>query len=213
MRRNFKVIVLVLTSVVWLVFIINKNSKKDATLKSKDVYEMFHHKNDLPVFETLQPSSSRCQQNVSAYNVTGFSTLPKRIQDFLLYRHCRSFPILLDAPDKCGGPQNSADVFLLLVIKSSPENYDRREVLRKTWAKERQHKGAWIRRLFISGTSRTGFEKRRLNKLLKIENSENKDILQWDFHDSFINLTLKQVLFLEWMDRWCPHARFFFKWR
>ncbi|RXN17486.1 N-acetyllactosaminide beta-1,3-N-acetylglucosaminyltransferase 3-like protein [Labeo rohita] len=116
--------------------------------------------------------------------------------------------MLLDAPDKCGGPQNSADVFLLLVIKSSPENYDRREVLRKTWAKERQHNGAWIRRLFISGTSRTGFEKRRLNKLLKIENSENKDILQWDFHDSFINLTLKQVLFLEWMDRWCPHARF-----
>ncbi|RXN38120.1 N-acetyllactosaminide beta-1,3-N-acetylglucosaminyltransferase 3-like protein [Labeo rohita] len=156
----------------------------------------------------LQPSSSRCQQNVSAYNVTGFSTLPKRIQYFLLYRHCRSFPMLLDAPDKCGGPQNSADVFLLLVIKSSPENYDRREVLRKTWAKERQHKGAWIRRVFISGTSRTGFKKRRLNKLLKIENSENKDILQWDFHDSFINLTLKQVLFLEWMERWCPHARF-----
>ncbi|KAL0186161.1 hypothetical protein M9458_017831, partial [Cirrhinus mrigala] len=175
---------------------------------SEDVNETLHHQNDFPIFETSLTSPSYCQQNVSAYNVTGFSTLPKHIQDFLLYRHCRSFPMLLDAPDKCGGPQNSADVFLLLVIKSSPENYDRREVLRKTWAKERQHKGVWIRRVFISGTSRTGFEKSRLNRLLKIENSENKDILQWDFHDSFFNLTLKQVLFLEWMDRWCPHARF-----
>ncbi|KAL1270200.1 hypothetical protein QQF64_032489 [Cirrhinus molitorella] len=116
--------------------------------------------------------------------------------------------MLLDVPDKCGGPQNSADVFLLLVIKSSPENYERREVLRKTWAKERQHRGVWIRRLFISGTSATGFEKHRLNKLLKMENIENNDILQWDFHDSFFNLTLKQILFLEWMERWCPHARF-----
>ncbi len=115
-------------------------------------------------------------RNMSAYNVTGFSTLPNNIQDFLLYRHCRRFPMLLDVPNKCGGPQNSADVFLLLAIKSSPENYDRREVLRKTWAEERLHKGVWIRRVFITGWSKTNFEKNRLNNLLKLENSENKDI-------------------------------------
>ncbi|XP_044056544.1 N-acetyllactosaminide beta-1,3-N-acetylglucosaminyltransferase 3-like isoform X2 [Siniperca chuatsi] len=153
-------------------------------------------------------SWTRCQQNMSAANITGFSSLPGGIKDFLYYRHCRHFPMLMDLPDKCGGPDKSAEVFLLLVIKSSPVNYERREVLRKTWAKERLHNGVWIRRIFISGTMGTGFEKERLNKLLELEQQEYSDILQWDFSDTFYNLTLKQILFLEWMERNCPNARF-----
>lgn len=152
--------------------------------------------------------SPSCHQNMSVANITGFSSLPHMIQDFLYYRHCRHFPMLLDLPDKCGGADKSAEVFLLLVIKSSPDNYDRREVLRKTWAKERLYNGMLIRRIFISGTTSTGFEKERLNKLLELEQREHSDILQWDFTDTFFNLTLKQILFLEWMERNCPHARF-----
>ncbi|XP_056131824.1 N-acetyllactosaminide beta-1,3-N-acetylglucosaminyltransferase 3-like [Lampris incognitus] len=151
---------------------------------------------------------STCHRNASAANVTGFSSLPAHIQDFLYYRHCRHFPMLLDVPDKCRGANRSGDVFLLLVIKSSPWNYERREVLRKTWAKERLQNGMWIRRIFISGTTGTQFERRRLNRLLQMEQREHNDILQWDFSDSFFNLTLKQILFMEWMDRNCPGARF-----
>ncbi|XP_040926565.1 N-acetyllactosaminide beta-1,3-N-acetylglucosaminyltransferase 3-like [Betta splendens] len=150
----------------------------------------------------------KCEQNTSAANIIGFSSLPGHIQDFLYYRHCRHFPMLLDVPDKCGGASQSAEVFLLLVIKSSPVNYDRREVLRKTWAEEREQNGVWIRRLFISGTMDSGHEKNRLNKLLELEHREHNDILQWDFSDSFFNLTLKQILFLEWMEKNCLNARF-----
>ncbi|GLD49911.1 N-acetyllactosaminide beta-1,3-N-acetylglucosaminyltransferase 3-like protein [Lates japonicus] len=144
---------------------------------------------------------------MSAATISGFETVPQHIQDFLYYRHCRHFPMLLDIPDKCG-VDKSADIFLLLVIKSSPVNYERREVLRKTWAKERSHNGVWIRRIFISGTMDSGFEKKRLNKLLELEQREYNDILQWDFSDTLFNLTLKQILFLEWMERNCPKARF-----
>uniref|UniRef100_A0A3P8SE01 Hexosyltransferase n=1 Tax=Amphiprion percula TaxID=161767 RepID=A0A3P8SE01_AMPPE len=143
---------------------------------------------------TYEYSWTKCQQNTSAAIVPGFSSLPHHIQDFLYYHHS----------------DGSAEVFLLLIIKSSPVNYDRREVLRKTWAKERLQNGVWIRRLFISGTRGDGYEKKRLNKLLKLEQRENNDILQWDFSDTFYNLTLKQILFLEWMDRNCPHVRFLF---
>ncbi|KPP63883.1 hypothetical protein Z043_117820, partial [Scleropages formosus] len=150
-----------------------------------------------------------CEQNTSAANVSGFLTLPRHVQDFLYYRHCRQFPMLLDVPNLCGAtPQESTDVFLLLVIKSSPWNYDRREVLRKTWAKDRLQNGVWIRRVFISGTVGVGREKYKLNKLMELENQESEDILQWDFHDTFFNLTLKQILFLDWMQKRCPHARF-----
>ncbi|XP_034035926.1 N-acetyllactosaminide beta-1,3-N-acetylglucosaminyltransferase 3-like [Thalassophryne amazonica] len=153
-------------------------------------------------------SSPKCEQNMSAASITDFSSLPVAIQEFLYYRHCRHFPMLLDVPDKCGQADRSSNVFLLLVIKSSPANYERREVLRKTWAKERLHNGMWIRRTFIMGTTAVGFEKERLNMVLELEQQDHNDILQWDFNDSLYNLTLKQILFLEWMERNCPNVRF-----
>uniref|UniRef100_A0A3P8WN34 Hexosyltransferase n=1 Tax=Cynoglossus semilaevis TaxID=244447 RepID=A0A3P8WN34_CYNSE len=165
-------------------------------------------------FSTTQPTHSyvyswtKCQKNTSATNITDFNSLPETIKDFLYYRHCRHFPMLLDAPSKCGGAEKSSDVFLLLVIKSSPGNYERREVLRKTWAKERPYKGVWIRRIFISGTSESGSEKVRQNRLLELENQEYNDILQWNFEDTFFNLTLKQILFLEWLEIYCPNVSF-----
>ncbi|XP_051231541.1 N-acetyllactosaminide beta-1,3-N-acetylglucosaminyltransferase 3 [Dicentrarchus labrax] len=150
----------------------------------------------------------KCEKNESAADSKGFRFLSGVIKNFLYYHHCRHFPMLLDVPDKCGGADDSAEVFLLLVIKSSPVNYERRELLRKTWAKERLHNGVWIRRIFISGTMENGLEKERLNKLLELEQREYSDILQWDFDESFFNLTLKQVLFLEWMERNCAQVHF-----
>ncbi|XP_054900004.1 N-acetyllactosaminide beta-1,3-N-acetylglucosaminyltransferase 3-like [Poeciliopsis prolifica] len=160
-------------------------------------------------FPKIEPTP-RCERNISVEKIRDFNSLPTNIKDLLYYRHCRHFPMLLDIPNKCGGSNASSDVFLLLVIKSSAMNYDRREVLRKTWAKERLSNGVWIRRVFISGTMGTGYEKKRLNHLLKTEHRKYNDIIQWDFKDSFYNLTLKQMLFLEWMERNCPRAHFLF---
>lgn len=55
-------------------------------------------------------------------------------------------------PHKCERADEPADVFLRLVIKSSPVNYDCRDELCRTWAKESLHNGVWIRRIFISRT-------------------------------------------------------------
>uniref|UniRef100_A0A8C6S4C6 Hexosyltransferase n=1 Tax=Neogobius melanostomus TaxID=47308 RepID=A0A8C6S4C6_9GOBI len=166
------------------------------------------HVNNQTAYQRVFMEWPKCEQNMSAANISGFSSLPAHIQQFIYYRHCRHFPVLLDIPDKCGGSEKSSNVFLLLVIKSSPGNLDRREVLRKTWARERQHNGLWVRRIFISGTAGSGVEKVRLNQLLKAEQKEHRDILQWDFHESFFNLTLKQILFFEWMKHRCPNVHF-----
>ncbi|XP_017268794.1 N-acetyllactosaminide beta-1,3-N-acetylglucosaminyltransferase 3 [Kryptolebias marmoratus] len=194
-----------------LVFHLSKDSDQPKTVQlNTDVKEIRIHKSLSIKNYSYVYSWPKCQQNITANNITGFTTLPQNIQDFLYYQHCRHFPMLLDLPEKCGGAYESNKVFLLLVIKSSPHNYDRREVLRKTWAKERMHNGVWIRRVFISGTTGEGYEKERLNKMLELEQREFSDILQWDFSDTFYNLTLKQTLFLEWMERNCPKARFLF---
>ncbi|CAL9685595.1 unnamed protein product [Knipowitschia caucasica] len=148
----------------------------------------------------------KCERNTSVSLTPGFSLLPALTQDFLSLRHCRHFPMLLDVTDKSEKPWD--DIFLLLVIKSSPQNFERRQVLRQTWAEERSYWGKTIRRVFISGTRGSGEERRHLDQLLQEEGRTYGDLLQWDFTDSFYNLTLKQLLFLDWFQTRSRRCRF-----
>lgn len=153
---------------------------------------------------------SHCQENSSVESIDGFSKLPEHIKDFLRYRHCRSFPQILNAPQKCGGRSQSKGVFLLLAIKTSPGNYERRAIIRQTWGEENSYNGAHVRRIFLSGTAKNERENKHLRQLLKIESETYDDILQWNFHDTFFNLTLKQFLFHQWLEDNCPGAHFIF---
>lgn len=140
-----------------------------------------------PDLSRAHPAPCRANLSVSAH--PAFARLPSHVRDFLLYRHCRDFAVLREPKaTKCAQP-----VFLLLAIKSSPANYGRRQVLRTTWARERRVRGASLRRLFLVGSDRDPQQARKFNRLLELEAKAYGDILQWDFHDSFFNLTLKQV--------------------
>ncbi|XP_007237028.2 N-acetyllactosaminide beta-1,3-N-acetylglucosaminyltransferase 3 [Astyanax mexicanus] len=207
-RRRLETAALFIASVLCLFILLRSDIENYDQKESVERRDIKNQDIKVETQKHLPRLLPECERNLSASDIAGFSTLPRHIQDFLYYRHCRQFPMLLNVPDKCGGPEKSGDVFLLLVIKSSPHNYERREVLRKTWAAERLQNGKNIRTVFISGTTGRGFEKQRLNKLLITENNEHKDILQWDFDDTFFNLTLKQIMFLEWMEKWCPNAHF-----
>ncbi|KAM7140613.1 N-acetyllactosaminide beta-1,3-N-acetylglucosaminyltransferase 3 isoform 1-T3 [Molossus nigricans] len=150
------------------------------------------------------PPSTPCRANTSMAKLADFSRLPQHVRDFLLHKHCRDFPLMQDPPlSKCRQP-----VFLLLVIKTSPRNYERRELVRRTWGRERRVRGVQLRRLFLVGTAPQPQEARKVNQLLAMEARIHGDILQWDFYDSFFNLTLKQVLFLQWQETRCTNASF-----
>lgn len=137
----------------------------------------------------FRPPPAPCRPNTSMTTLPDFAGQPRHIRDFLLYKHCRDFALLQEVPpDKCADP-----VFLLLVIKSSPSNYERRELVRRTWGRERQILGVQLRRLFLVGTDSKPLEARKVNRLLAMEAQTHGDILQWDFYDTFFNLTLKQV--------------------
>ncbi|XP_012299070.2 N-acetyllactosaminide beta-1,3-N-acetylglucosaminyltransferase 3 isoform X1 [Aotus nancymaae] len=150
------------------------------------------------------PARAPCHANTSVTAHPDFAGQPRQVRDFLLYKHCRDFPLLQDAPpSKCAQP-----VFLLLAIKSSPSNYERRELLRRTWGRERKVRGLQLRRLFLVGTASNPHEAHKVNRLLELEAQTHGDILQWDFHDTFFNLTLKQVLFLQWQEVRCANTSF-----
>ncbi|XP_069775171.1 UDP-GlcNAc:betaGal beta-1,3-N-acetylglucosaminyltransferase 7, like [Narcine bancroftii] len=151
-------------------------------------------------------TASPCRPNGSVRGLSGFSALDARFQQYVLYRHCRHYPMLLNHPEKCAAPTH-----LLIVVKSVIEQHDRRAAVRQTWGRERRAGGRAVRTLFLLGAPSAGKDRRNLQALLELEDRLHGDILQWDFMDTFFNLTLKEVNFLRWFALYCPRTRFVFK--
>ncbi|KAM4807863.1 acetylgalactosaminyl-O-glycosyl-glycoprotein beta-1,3-N-acetylglucosaminyltransferase-like [Rhinophrynus dorsalis] len=208
MRKNFyKVLIVIVLAVTSLRFFIQHYGVSNTIALHEREADVFTASSLLSTTEQPQPV---CKENISAQSSPDFENEPQNMKDFLTYRHCKYFPQLLDSPMKCGGPAASKEVFLLLAIKSSPANYERREAVRKTWGLEKMYSGVHVKRIFLCGIPKPQKEDTRMMQLLTIEKQMYNDILQWNFYDTFYNLTLKQVLFHEWLEKKCPGAQFVF---
>ncbi|XP_038593061.1 N-acetyllactosaminide beta-1,3-N-acetylglucosaminyltransferase 2 [Micropterus salmoides] len=152
-------------------------------------------------------TSDPCQPNFKATTqVKDYNSLPQRFKDFLLYMHCRSYPIMVDQPDICKDPP-----FLLLAVKSLAPHFDRRQAIRQSWGQAGVVANQTVVTIFLLGTTTAGDHHPDLSEMLHYESDRHKDIIQWDYRDSFFNLTVKEVLFLEWIQTRCSGARFIFK--
>lgn len=155
---------------------------------------------------TWDVTRTNCSANLNLTSQDWFQGLEDNFKQFMLYRHCRYFPMLLNHPQKCSG-----DIHLLMVIKSIATQHDRREVIRKTWGKDQVVDGKRIKTLFLLGKSSNEVEQANHQKLVEYEDYIYGDLLQWDFLDSFFNLTLKETHFLKWFHTYCPSVRYIFK--
>ncbi|KAJ3599750.1 hypothetical protein NHX12_033706 [Muraenolepis orangiensis] len=155
---------------------------------------------------TWDVTTSNCTPNHNFSGKEWFKSLEGNFKQFLSYRHCRYFPMLMNHPEKCTGHTH-----LLMVVKSVVTQHDRREVIRRTWGKEREVRGKRVRTLFLLGKPSNAAESANHQKLLEFEDYIYGDILQWDFLDSFFNLTLKETHFLKWFDTYCADVPYVFK--
>nr|XP_046175791.1 N-acetyllactosaminide beta-1,3-N-acetylglucosaminyltransferase 4-like [Oncorhynchus gorbuscha] len=144
----------------------------------------------------------KCSRN-DTMNIS--SSIPPTHRNFLMYKHCRTFSRLL-SPTPC---QN--DLFLLLAVKSTAIQVDRRSALRNTWGKKGYVQGKKVKLLFLVGKSSDTIQGYPLQQVLEWESRQFGDILQWDFDDSFFNLTLKEIHFLKWFRLECRWAHYVFK--
>lgn len=126
-------------------------------------------------------------------------------------RRFSNFRYLLDHPDKCSGK----DVLLLLFVKTSPENIERRKAIRSTWGNEtyiQNALGVTAKVVFALGAPQTRKGAHMWGRVLQgqliKEDRLHGDLIQQDFLDSFHNLTLKLILQFHWMHSRCAHARF-----
>ncbi|XP_054654819.1 N-acetyllactosaminide beta-1,3-N-acetylglucosaminyltransferase 2 [Dunckerocampus dactyliophorus] len=138
--------------------------------------------------------------------VKDYNSLPERFKDFLLYMRCRSYPILVDQPDICKKPP-----FLLLAVKSLALHFDRRQAIRQSWGRAGVVGNRTVVTVFLLGQATAGDDYPDVSEMLSYESARHRDILQWDYRDSFFNLTIKEVLFLDWIQTRCPDASFIFK--
>ncbi|XP_061435451.1 N-acetyllactosaminide beta-1,3-N-acetylglucosaminyltransferase 3-like [Lethenteron reissneri] len=132
-----------------------------------------------------------------------FQALPWAYRQHLLYRHCRHFPLRIDQPEACAGTHGAP--YLLLAIKSRVQDFGHRELVRQTWGAGGDHR---VRRVFLLGTLPDSVNATFWDEFLRHESSAYGDLLQWGFHDTFLNLTLKETSFLRWFHEHCPRASF-----
>nr|AAH76751.1 B3gnt1-prov protein [Xenopus laevis] len=151
--------------------------------------------------------SDSCDMDTSIQaEVKDFAQLPDRFKDFFYYIKCRNYSLLLDQPNKCADKP-----FLLLAIKSLIPQFDRRQAIRESWGKELKINNMTVVRVFLLGETPPEENYPDLSGMVKYENEMYKDILLWNYKDSFFNLTLKDVLFLRWASHSCSNAQFIFK--
>ena len=112
---------------------------------------------------------------------------------------------LIQGKDKC----KTEPVDFLFYFQSLSSNFEKRENLRKTWARTDVNifRKIKVKVVFIVGET----YKKEWTKKLKEESDKYHDIIQGGFNDTFRNISLKVLLMLDWVDHFCPQAKYIVK--
>ncbi|KAK3084706.1 hypothetical protein FSP39_017750 [Pinctada imbricata] len=115
------------------------------------------------------------------------------------------YPYLILEKDVCK-TKNSTDVFLVIAVCITPQNFEHRHVIRETWASIGKT-NPQTRLVFILGNPRD----EKVQAKLENESRTYHDIIQEDFVDSYRNLSIKSVAILKWVSNYCKTAKYVLK--
>ncbi|XP_010896696.2 N-acetyllactosaminide beta-1,3-N-acetylglucosaminyltransferase 2 [Esox lucius] len=183
----------------------------------RDRYDHLHTSNDDNKKKQFShPTAGFSEIGNLASIMDDFPELSLQMQMFVRSLHVRDYPVLIQPANLCGsGPRKGQGPFLLLAIKSQDLNFENRQVIRQTWGQAGRvagetGEGRVVQRVFLLGKKDTELDV-DVSELLQLESRHYGDILQWDFQDTFFNLTLKDVLLWDWLSAHCPQTQFIFK--
>ncbi|XP_068129592.1 beta-1,3-galactosyltransferase 2-like [Hyperolius riggenbachi] len=138
------------------------------------------------------------------------SQQPVNNQTYPAFRHPLAPPYpypymyLINQPDKC----KDRAPFLIMLVIGKVHDLETRHTIRATWGNESNY-DVDVLRIFLLGFS--DFVSDRTQMMLEEESEAFKDIVQQDFMDTYYNLTLKTLLGMEWVTKFCPKASYVIK--
>ncbi|NXN96733.1 B3GN5 glucosaminyltransferase, partial [Rhinopomastus cyanomelas] len=99
------------------------------------------------------------------------------------------------------------EVFLLVLVGSSPGSRTRRDAIRQTWGNATDVGGYGVLTLFALGRPASGSSQLEIHE----ESQRHRDVLEGSFIDSPETETQKMLMSVEWAVTFCPQARYILK--
>ncbi|XP_069830366.1 beta-1,3-galactosyltransferase 2-like isoform X2 [Dendropsophus ebraccatus] len=115
------------------------------------------------------------------------------------------YTFLINAPEKC----QERNPFLVLLVTGECHDVKARDTIRKTWGNENNYGDIDVMRIFLVGVS--PIMTVAIQRFLEEESAIYGDIVQQDFLDTYSNLTLKTLMGMEWITKFCPNASYVMK--
>ncbi|XP_068128296.1 beta-1,3-galactosyltransferase 1-like [Hyperolius riggenbachi] len=114
------------------------------------------------------------------------------------------YKFLINQPDKC----KHRRPFLILLVIGKIHDWEARQTIRETWGNESNY-DVDVLRIFLVGI--TNFIQDRTQWMIEEESVAFGDIIQQDFMDTYYNLTLKTLMGMEWVTKFCNNASYVVK--
>nr|XP_057901994.1 beta-1,3-galactosyltransferase 2-like [Doryrhamphus excisus] len=115
----------------------------------------------------------------------------------------RNYRFIIDVADVC---KNNTP-FLMLIVPVAPGNVEARDAIRHTWGKENVVQGQTVQTFFMLGLAGGAVQQQKLHQ----ENELHHDLIQSNFADTYLNLTIKTMVIMEWLATRCPTATYAMK--
>ncbi|XP_075132171.1 beta-1,3-galactosyltransferase 2-like [Leptodactylus fuscus] len=114
------------------------------------------------------------------------------------------YKFLINQPDKC----KNRKPFLVIMVLVQSHDVETRHTIRETWGNESIY-DVDVVRIFLMGLPLLIPD--RIQAVLELESEAFGDIIQQDFMDTYYNLTLKTLMGMEWVTKFCSSASYVVK--
>ncbi|XP_017544341.2 beta-1,3-galactosyltransferase 2-like [Pygocentrus nattereri] len=147
------------------------------------------------------------------HNVTDMLSLESMtavpVKEASSFRYHEAYPhnyrFIIDEPHKC----EQENPFLVLMVPVAPHELEARNAIRSTWGNESVVQNKNITVVFSLGLP--GIEAEKQQEELRLESQQYHDLIQSNFMDTYINLTIKTMVIMDWLATRCPQASYAMK--
>ncbi|KAK7097019.1 beta-1,3-galactosyltransferase 1-like [Littorina saxatilis] len=124
--------------------------------------------------------------------------------------HKTYYPVTMDSPYVINSPgvcRGVHPLHVLVLVHTSTGNFQKRRLIRETWANQNLMTSRNLRLIFVLGLTPNA----TAQMLIENERVVYGDLIQGKFKDSYHNLTHKGVLAYRWIHQHCPQAQLIVK--